>query len=161
MVLAGNSEGSAGTDSEKERMLAALDSALGELSRCFPIQARSRIIAVDGVAELPATVLTPRALLRAGKRIPLVLNEGKLLAEDGEYTLVYYRIPPEASAMEESVILPYPEDLLRALPFYCAAVYVMGDDYALYLRLMEQYNTKLSAALGYRPAAVVEAEGSV
>ena len=33
----------------------------------------------------------------------------------------------------------------------------MGEDQALYLRLMEQYNTKLAAALGFRPAAAVEA----
>lgn len=161
MVLAGISEGLESNASVKERLLAALDSALGELSRCFPIQARCRIKVVGGAAALPATVLSPRALLKEGKRVPLVLNEGELQAEDGEYTLVYYRIPSEASTMEESVILPYPEDLLRALPFYCAAVYAMGEDYPLYLRLMEQYNTKLAAALGYRPAAMVEAGGSV
>ena len=161
MVLAGIPEGSVSADSAKERLLAALDSALGELSRCFPIQARSRIKVAGGSIVLPATVLSPRALLREGKRIPLVVNEGQLLVEDGEYTLVYYRVPPEASTMDESVVLPYPEDILRALPFYCAAVYAMGEDYPLYLRLMEQYNTKLASALGYRPAAIVEAGGSV
>lgn len=160
-VLLGISEGSPELISAQERLLAALDSALGELARCFPIQARCRIKVCNGEAELPAVVLTPRALIRDGKRVPLRLQEGKLLAADGEYTLVYYRVPPEASTMKETATLPYPEDILRALPFYCAAVYTMGEDYALYLRLMEHYNTKLAAALGYRPAAEVEAGGSV
>jgi hypothetical protein len=89
------------------------------------------------------------------------VEEGKLIAPDGDYTLVYYRVPPVASEMEETAQLPYPEDLQMALPFYCAALYIMGEDYALYGRLMEQYNTKLAAALGYRPVAGVEAEGNL
>ena len=161
MVLLGVSEGAPEQAAIWKRLLVALDSALGELARCFPLQARCRITVVGGGAELPAAVLTPRALLRDGKRVPLQLNEGKLMAEDGEYTLVYYRVPPMPSAMDPSSILPYPEDLLRALPFYCAALCVMGEDQAQYLRLMEQYNTKLAAALGYRPAAAVEAGGSI
>ena len=68
-------------------------------------------------------------------------------------------MPPLASEMEEQQTLPFPEDVLRALPFYCAALYVMGEDNALYNQLMEQYNTKLAAALGYRPAANVEGGG--
>ena len=161
MVLLGVSEGAPEQAAMCKRLLVALDSALGELARCFPLQARCRITVVGGAAELPAAVLTPRALLRDGKRVPLQLNEGKLMAEDGEYTLVYYRVPPMPSAMDPSSILPYPEDLLRALPFYCAALCVMGEDQAQYLRLMEQYNTKLASALGYRPAAAVEAGGSI
>lgn len=160
-VLLGVPEGAAEQAAVYQRLLTALDSGLGELARCFPLQARCRIKAVDGAAELPAAVLTPRALLRDGKRVPLQLEDGRLLAEDGEYTLVYYRVPPMASAMERSAVLPYPEDLLRALPYYCAAFCAMGEDQALYLRLMEQYNTKLAAALGFRPAAAVEAEGSL
>ena len=160
-VLLGVPEGAVEQNAVYERLLSALDSALGEMARCFPLQARCRVTAVDGAAELPAAVLTPRALLRAGKRVPLQFNERELIAEDGDYTLVYYRVPPMASAMDRSAMLPYPEDLLRALPFYCAALCVMGEDQALYLRLMEQYNTKLAAALGYRPAAAVEAEGSI
>ena len=160
-VLLGVPEGAAEQASVYQRLLTALDSGLGELARCFPLQARCRIKVVNGAAELPAAVLTPRALLRDGKRVPLQLEEGKLIAEDGEYTLVYYRVPPMASAMDRSAVLPYPEDLLRALPYFCAAFCVMGEDQALYLRLMEQYNTKLAAALGFRPAAAVEAEGSL
>lgn len=143
----------------RQRMLTALDSVIGELARTFPIQARCRLKFQDGEAELPDTVLTPRALLREGRRVPLVLNEGRLLAPDGDYTLIYYRKPPAASAMGENEELPYPEDVLRALPFYCAALCVMGEDNSLYNQLMEQYNTKLSAALGYRPVAGVENGG--
>ena len=160
-VLLGVAEGAVEQAALYERLLSALDSALGELARTFPLQARCRIQVVDGVADLPAAVLTPRALLQKGVRVPLQIEDGKVTAEDGSYTLVYYRTPPMASAMDRSAILPYPEDLLRALPFYCAAFCVMGEDQALYLRLMEQYNTKLASALGYRPAAMVEAEGSI
>ena len=160
-VLLGVSEGAAEQTAVYERLLIALDSALGELARCVPLQARCKITVVGGKAALPAAVLTPRALLRDAKRVPLQFDEGMLIAEDGVYTLVYYRVPPMASAMDRSAILPYPEDLLRALPYYCAAFCVMGEDQALYLRLMEQYNTKLAASLGYRPAAAVEAEGSL
>lgn len=146
---------------ERGRLLAALDSAVGEIARCFPLQARCKITLIGGAAALPPQVLTPRALFQGGKRIPLILEEGRLLGKDGDYTLVYYRVPPDVTQLEETAQLPYPEDILRALPFYCAAMYVMGDDYALYTRLMEQYNTKLAAALGYRPAATVEAGGSL
>ena len=66
-----------------------------------------------------------------------------------------------ASEEEEETEVLLPEDLALALPFYCAAVYVMGDDPALYNRLMEQYNTKLAAALGYHPVAGVESGGSL
>ncbi len=145
----------------RPRLLAALDSAVGEMARCFPLQARCKITLTDGSAALPPQVLTPRALYQGGKRIPLVLEDGKLIGEDGDYTLVYYRIPPDVTKMEERETLPYPEDILRAMPFYCAALYVMSEDYSLYTRLMEQYNTKLAAALGYRPAAAVEAGGSL
>lgn len=145
----------------RERLLTALDSALGELARCFPLQARCRISVADGGAELPETVLTPRALLENGKRIPFSLDGKNLIAKEGSYTLVYYRVPPMASEMDETAELPYPEDVLLALPFYCAALYVMGEDHALYNQLMEQYNTKLAAALGYRPAAGVEGGGSL
>ncbi len=145
----------------RERLLAALDSALGELARCFPLQARRRITVQDGAAALPPMVLTPRALYAEGKRVPFSLDCDQILAEDGDYTLVYYRVPPLATEMEETADLPYPEDVLRALPFYCAALYVMGEDNYLYSQLMEQYNTKLAAALGYRPAAGVEGGGSL
>jgi hypothetical protein len=145
----------------EERLRMALDSALGELSRAFPLQARCRITVSGGSAPLPANVLTPRALLKEGRRIPLHLEEGMILAEDGVYTLVYYRIPPLGSQMELSDQLPYPEDLLLAVPFYCAALCVVGEDPALYTQLMEQYNTKIASALGYRPAAEVEAGGSL
>ncbi len=145
----------------RERLLAALDSALAEIARAFPIQARCRIHIENGTADLPPTVLTPRGLYRDGKRVPLELSDGKIAGEDGSYSLVYYRVPPLASEMEEQAILPFPEDLLRALPFYCAALYVIGEDAALYRQLMEQYNTKLSAALGYRPVAGVEGGGSL
>lgn len=145
----------------RDRLLAALDSAVAELGRCFPIQARCRITSQEGHAPLPATVLSPRGLYQAGKRVPLRIEEGQVAAPDGDYTLVYYRTPPVPSTMEETDCLPYPEDLQMALPFYCAALCVMGEDYALYTRLMEQYNTKLAAALGHRPAAGVEAEGSL
>ncbi len=145
----------------RDRLLAALDSAVAELARAFPIQARCRVTVADGSVPLPATVLSPRGLYCADKKVPLRVEEGRLIAPDGNYTLVYYRIPPVASVMDETAQLPYPEDLQMALPFYCAALYVMGEDHALYTRLMEQYNTKLAAALGHRPAAGVEAEGSL
>ncbi|MBQ8600098.1 MAG: hypothetical protein IJ407_01780 [Clostridia bacterium] len=159
--LLGAAEGEPGIQLSSEKFLAALDSALGELARTFPTQARCKITLSDGEAELPSNVLIPRGLYREGKRFPLVFSEGKLIGEDGIYTLVYYRVPMKASEMEETQVLPMPEDLTLALPFYCAAVYVMGDDPALYNRLMEQYNTKLAAALGYRPAAGVEGGGSL
>lgn len=159
--LLGAAEGDPEVLPARPRLLDALDSALGELARCFPLQARCRITVRDGAAELPPTVLTPRGLYAEGKRVPFLLDGNLLLAEDGSYTLVYYRVPPEASAMEETAELPYPEDLQRALPFYCAALTVMGDDPALYAKLMEQYNTKLAAALGYRPSASVEGGGSL
>ncbi len=145
----------------REKLLAALDSALGELARCFPLQARCRITVTNGSAELPATVLTPRALLHEGKRVPFSLAGRSILAEDGSYTLVYYRVPPMASGLDGAAELPYPEDVLLALPFYCAAIYVMGEEPTRYNQLMEQYNTKLAAALGYRPAAGVEGGGSL
>ena len=159
--LLGAAEGDPEVLPARPRLLDALDSALGELARCFPLQARCRITVQDGAAELPPTVLTPRGLYAEGKRVPFLLDGNLLLAEDGSYTLVYYRVPPEASGMEETAELPYPEDLQRALPFYCAALYIMGDDPALYAKLMEQYNTKLAAALGYRPSASVEGGGSL
>ncbi len=159
--LLGGGAGSPALLPERGRLLAALDSAVGEMARCFPLQARCKVTVTDGAAALPPQVLTPRALFRGGKRMPLILEEGFLHGEDGDYTLIYYRVPPDVTQMEETAMLPYPEDILRALPFYCAAMYVMGDDYALYNRLMEQYNTKLAAALGYRPAATVEAGGSL
>lgn len=160
-VLLGVPEGAPELLPSKGRLLAALDSALGELARCFPLQARCRITINDGFAALPPHVLTPRALLREGARVPLRFSDGQLLGEDGDYTLVYYRVPPAASEMEETETLPYPEDIQRALPFYCAALYVLGEDDSLYAQLMEQYNTKLASALGYRPAAGVEARGSL
>lgn len=159
--LLGGSVGSPALLPERGRLLAALDSAVGEIARCFPLQARCKVTIADGTADLPPQVLTPRALFQGGKRVPLVLEDGKLCGRDGSYTLIYYRIPPDVTRLEETAQLPYPEDLLRAMPFYCAAMYVMGDDAALYTRLMEQYNTKLAAALGYRPAATVEAGGSL
>ena len=110
---------------------------------------------------MPATALIPRALCGGGKRYPFEVDGRNILAEDGRYTLVYYRVPPEASKMEETAELPYPEDLLLALPFYCAAMLVMAEDPTLYGRLMEQYNTKVATALGYRPAAGVEGGGSL
>lgn len=160
-ALLGAAEGEPGILLSSERLLAALDSALGEMARVFPLQARCKITLSGGEAELPAQVLTPRGLYRAGKRAPLIISEGKLLGEDGTYTLVYYRVPVKASEVSEETELLLPEDLALALPFYCAAVYVMGDDPALYNRLMEQYNTKLAAALGYRPVAGVESGGSL
>ncbi len=159
--LIGAEEGEPGNRISKDKLLAALDSALGELARSFPVQARCRITVEQGEAALPETVLIPRGLYCSGKRVPMVLSDGKLLAQDGSYTLVYYRKPSKASELKEADTLPLPEDLTLALPFYCAAVYVMGDDPALYNRLMEQYNTKLAAALGYRPAAGVERGGSL
>ncbi len=160
-ALLGAAEGEPGILLSSERLLAALDSALGEMARVFPLQARCKITLSGGEAELPAQVLTPRGLYREGKRAPLIISEGKLLGEDGTYTLVYYRVPVKASEVSVETELLLPEDLALALPFYCAAVYVMGDDPALYNRLMEQYNTKLAAALGYRPVAGVESGGSL
>lgn len=157
--LLGASGGTPESMPVREQLKAALDSALGELARCFPLQARRRITVSGGEADLPDMVLTIRALFQNGKRIPFSVADGRLLAEDGAYTIVYYRVPPLASEMEETETLPYPEDVLRALPFYCAALYVMGEDSSLYAQLMEQYNTKLAAALGYRPAADVEGGG--
>ena len=154
--LLGAGAGEPGNLIDKQRLLAALDSALGELARVFPVQARCKVEIIDGIAELPATVLTPRGLYQSGKRIPMEFSEGKLIGEDGVYTLVYYRIPMRASEAEETQVPLLPEDIRLALPFYCAAVYVMADDPALYNRLMEQYNTKLATALGYRPSAGVE-----
>lgn len=145
----------------KARLLMALDSALGELARVFPIQARCRILVSNGSAPLPPKVLSPRALLKEGRRFPLQIEEGQLIAPDGEYTLVYYRVAPIASEMEADAELPFPEDLLLAVPFYCAALCVMGEDDSLYAQLMEQYNTKLAAALGQRPVAGVEARGTL
>ena len=160
-ALLGAAEGEPGILMSSEKFLAALDSALAEMARIFPLQARCKITLTDGEAELPPAVLTPRGLYREGRRVPLVFSEGKIIGEDGTYTLVYYRIPMVASEQEETTELYLPEDLAMALPFYCAAVYVMGDDPALYNRLMEQYNTKLATALGYRPAADVEGGGSL
>ncbi len=158
--LLGAEEGIPSVMPSRERLLEALDCALGELARCFPIQARIRITIQNGTAELPLTVLTPRGLYAEGRKVPFAVEETKICAErDGDYTLVYYRVPPVASELPESATLPFPEDLLHALPFYCAALTVMGDDPALYTRLMEQYNTKLAAALGYRPVAGVESGG--
>lgn len=155
-ALLGAGEGEPGNRIDKKRLLSALDSALGELARVFPVQARCRVEIVDGKGELPASVLTPRGLYQNGKRVPMTFSEGNLIGEDGSYTLVYYRVPMVASEAEEEQVPPLPEDLCLALPFYCAAVYVMADDPALYNRLMEQYNTKLATALGYRPSAGVE-----
>lgn len=160
-ALLGAAQGTPEVLPARERLLAALDSALGELARSFPLQARCRITVTGGAAALPETVLVPRGLFCNGKRVPLCCSDGEIHAEDGSYTLVYYRVPPLASAMEQTAVLPYPEDILRALPFYCAALYVMGDDNSFYNQLMEQYNTKLAAALGYRPAAGVEGGGSL
>ncbi len=160
-LLLGAMEGAPEVMPSRERLLAALDSGLGELSRSFPLQARSRITVENGAGEMPETVLTPRALYGGGKRVPFATDGRTVLAEDGSYTLVYYRVPPVASKMEETAALPYPEDLLLALPFYCAALTVMAEDPALYSRLMEQYNTKVATALGYRPAAGVEGGGSL
>lgn len=159
--LLGTAEGAPGVMPVRERLMAALDSVLGEMARCFPLQARCKITVRDGTAELPATVLAPRGLYAEGRRVPFSLDGNLLWAEDGSYTLVYYRVPPEASRMDETAELPYPEDIQRAFPFYCAALCVMGDDPALYTKLMEQYNTKLAAALGYRPQASVESGGTL
>jgi len=157
--LLGAAEGDPDAGTRKERLSGALDSALGEISRAFPIQARCKITLENGEAALPEAVLSPRGLYKEGRRVPLCLSEGKLLGPDGSYTLVYYRVPSTVSLMEETTTLPYPEDVQRALPFYCAALYVMGEDNALYNQLMEQYNIKLSTALGYRPSANVEGGG--
>ncbi len=157
--LSGAAEAEPDDGSRKERLLAGLDSVMGELARTFPVQARCKITLENGEAALPEAVLSPRALFFAGKRVPLCLFDGKIVGPDGRYTLVYYRVPPAASSLAESDILPYPEDVQRALPFYCAAIYVMGEDIPLYNQLMEQYNVKLGAALGFRPAAMVESGG--
>ncbi len=146
-------------EDRRARLLDGLDSGLCEIARIFPLQARCRIRVEEGSALLPEQVLVPRALMRQGKRMPLVVEEGRVLAEDGEYTLIYYRKPPAVHRTDPERELPYPADLLTAMPFYCAALYVMGEDPNLYTRLMEQYNTKLSAAVGYRPAASVEGGG--
>ncbi len=159
--LLGATDGEPGDRISTDQLLAALDSALGELARSFPVQARCKITLSQGEAALPEQVLTPRGLYQNGHRVPMEFSEGKLIGPDGVYTLVYYRMPMKASQMEQTQVLPLPEDLSLALPFYCAALYVMGDDPALYNRLMEQYNTKLATALGYRPAAGVEAGGSL
>lgn len=161
VTLLGAAEGEPDATGRRQRLLAALDSGLGELSRSFPVQARCKITIEGGSCVLPKNVMTPRGLYRDGKRVPLLLEDGKLIGEDGRYTLVYYRMPPMASELGEQTVLPYPEDLLRALPFYCAALLVMGEDNNLYNQLMEQYNTKLSTALGYRPVAGVESRGSL
>lgn len=159
-ALLGTAEGMPSVMPSEARLLEALDSALGELARCFPIQARSRITVQNGTADLPSTALTPRGLYAGGHRAPFTVEEGKIRAEqDGDYTLVYYRVPPVASDLPETATLPFPEDLLHALPFYCAGLVVMGEDPSLYTRLMEQYNTKVAAALGYRPVAGVEGGG--
>lgn len=159
--LIGAEEGEPGYRISKDKLLAALDSALGELARSFPVEDRCYIQAEGGEAFLPPDALIPRGLYRNGKRVPLVFANGRVLAEDGSYTVVYYRKPFVASQMAETEPLPLPDDLNLALPFYCAALYVMGDDPALYNRLMEQYNAKLASALGYRPAADVERGGSL
>ena len=152
-------EGDAALPALRTKLLNALDTALCELARVFPVQARCRVDLVEGEAPLPPRALVPRGLYQKGKRVPMVIQEGKLVGEDGTYTLVYYRTPPKASEGTPAMQLPYPEDLCAAVPFYCAAVCVMAEDPAFYARLMEQYNTKLSAALGYRPAAAVEGGG--
>ncbi len=159
VTLLGAAEGEPDATGRRQRLLAALDSGLGEISRSFPIQARCKITIEDGQCPLPSNVMTPRGLYQEGKRVPLQIEDGKIIGENGRYTLVYYRKPPVASELGEQTVLPYPEDLLRALPFYCAALLVMGEDHNLYNQLMEQYNTKLASALGYRPVAGVESRG--
>ena len=57
-VLLGVPEGAPELLPSKGRLLAALDSALGELARCFPLQARCRITLQEGAADLPPHVLT-------------------------------------------------------------------------------------------------------
>lgn len=146
---------------DQQRLLGALDAALGELARVYPVQARCRLEIINGTAPLPPTVLTPRGLYQKGRRVPMTFSEGSLMGEDGVYTLVYYRIPMRASEEDPSARPPLPSDICLALPFYCAAVYVMADDPALYNRLMEQYNTKIASALGYRPLADVEGGSSL
>ncbi len=146
-------------EDRRSRLMDGLDSGLCEIARIFPLQARCRVQVKDGFAPIPSQVMVPRALLAGGKRIPFSVEEGNLVAKDGDYTLIYYRKPPRGHQTDPQQELPYPPDLLSAMPFYCAALYVMGDDPAHYARLMEQYNTKLSAALGYRPAANVEGGG--
>lgn len=159
--LLGAAEGEPDAAGRRQRLLAALDSGIGELARCFPIQARCRVYIEKGECLLPAQAMSPRGLYKEGRRVPLQIEEGKLVGEDGAYTLVYYRNPPIPSEMGEQEQLPYPEDLLRALPFYCAALLVMAEDPSLYQQLMEQYNTKLAAILGYRPVATVESRGTL
>lgn len=159
--LLGAAVGEPNATGRRQRLLAALDSGIGELARCFPLQARCRVTIENGKGPIPAQVLSPRGLYKEGRRVPLQIEEGFLRGADGSYTLVYYRNPPVPSEMGEQERLPYPADLLRALPFYCAALLVMGEDPALYQQLMEQYNTKLSAALGHRPVATVESRGSL
>lgn len=151
--------GESGGSARREKLMQALDTALCELARVFPVQARCRVDIAEGEAPLPPRAMVPRGLYQNGKRVPLVVQEGKLVGKDGTYTLVYYRVPPKATEEPLSYRLPFPADLCAALPFYCAAVCVMAEDPALYNRLMEQYNTKLAAALGYRPAAAVEGGG--
>lgn len=159
VTLLGAAEGEPDATGRRQRLLAALDSGIGEISRSFPVQARCKITIEEGFCPLPSTVMTPRGLYKDGKRVALRIEEGNILGEDGRYTLVYYRKPPVVSELGEQTVLPYPDDLLRALPFYCAALLVMGEDQSLYNQLMEQYNTKLAAALGYRPVAGVESRG--
>ncbi len=148
-------------EDRRNRLMDGLDSGLHEIARIFPVQARCRIDVENGAADLPEQVLVPRALLCGGKRVPLLVEEGRILAEDGSYTLVYYRKPPTVRETDLNQELPFPADILSAMPFYCAAVCIMGEDPNLYGRLLEQYNTKIAAALGYRPAAKVEGGGSL
>ncbi len=148
-------------EERRNRLMDGLDSGLCEISRVFPVQARCRIRVENGTADLPEQVLVPKALIHGGKRVPLLVEEGKILADDGPYTLIYYRKPPAVHQTDPDQELPYPADILSAMPFYCAALCVMGEDPNLYSRLMEQYNTKIAAALGYRPAANVEGGGSL
>ena len=99
--LLGAAEGEPDATGRRQRLLAALDSGIGEIARSFPIQARCRVTLEEGKCPLPAQVMSPRGLYKEGRRVPLRIEEGFIVGQDGAYTLVYYRNPPIPSEMGE------------------------------------------------------------
>ncbi len=160
----------------KERVLALLDERAGtvagdrflskinlftdmaqrEAALAVPIISAEEIDVENGVARLPDNVCTAMGLYKNGKSVPFYQMGNSILADDGQYTLEFSAYPDEIRAdSPDSTPLSVCDAAAQALPFYVAALCVMGEDAAQYQTLLEHYSARLEGAKTARAKVVL------
>ncbi len=132
------------------------DMAQLEVIRAVPIVRYMRLDVRGGIGHMPMGAITAIALTDGQKSVPFTQIDGGILADDGSYMLEYTALPNEItnSSPDESVF-EVSEALASALPFYAAALCVVGEDESLYRTLMGHYNARVEGAVTVKARVVI------